>query len=298
MENLSPPTVVIVILNWNGLSYTLSCLQSVYQLEYPCYEIVVVDNASSEPVESVRELFPDTVVIRNDDNLGYAGGNNVGIKYAIERGAKYVWILNNDTVVESDCLLYLVEHLENASEIGAVTNLILYMEDKNERCWFGGGIIEGGISVHWGMGQLYCELEEPPRTDYVSGCSFLARVNLMEKLEGFDEDFFCYSEDLDISLRIIKLGYKLGYQFRAVVHHKVSASVGHMSKTKIYYKYRNKIYFLKKHKYPFTAFVHWYATSLRYVISLTVKHHQPALSWTLLIALRDGAIGKLGKRRG
>ena len=125
---------------------------------------------------------------------------------------------------------------------------------------------------------------------------FFLRLFLIQSINGFDDNFFCYSEDIDISIRIKGAGYRLAYIKDAVVYHKVSASSGHYSKTKIYYKYRNKIYFLKKHRFPYSSTIYWYFISLKYALSLFLKYKRPKLAATILIALFDGTFGRLGKR--
>lgn len=103
------PKVFIIIVNWNGLKDTLECLQSVFKQDYPNFEVIMVDNGSKDnSVQVIRNAYPQIILIENKENLGYTGGNNVGMHYAVNSGSDYVWLLNNDTVVEPDTLSKLV----------------------------------------------------------------------------------------------------------------------------------------------------------------------------------------------
>lgn len=286
--------VVTLILNWNGVEDTLDCIRSVLDSSYKNNILVVIDNASTESTDDILLHHPSVLLLKNKRNYGYSGGNNIGFRKALELGADYIWVLNNDTKVDKECLSLLVERLDTDGNVGAVSNLILYMDQ--ETCWYAGGVLNNGLSGHHGQGKRVCDIQCPPEIDFLSGCSFLARSSVIKELGGFDEDYFCYSEDVDLSVRIKKRGHKLAYQHDAKVYHKVSASSGHLSSIKIYYKYRNNLLFLKKHRFPFSSRFRWYVSSLRYVLSLTIKHKQPALSVVLLCALWDGTIGKVGER--
>lgn len=292
----SEPRVAVLVLNWNGLSDTLGCLESLTKITSPPLQIFVIDNHSSESPEPLFERFKQVIPLRNSSNLGYAGGNNVGFRHVCAAGFDYIWVLNNDTRVAADTLTKMVEALESDPALGAVSNLILYMNAAEERVWYGGGILEQGLSRHRGMGLLRKQLSSESETDFLSGCSFLIRRQVIEQVGGFDERYFCYAEDVDLSVRIRQHGWKLGYVPDAVVWHSVSAASGHLSATKIYYKYRNKLLFLKKHRFPLRSVLRWYARSLRYAVSLSIKHKRPDLSVEMLIALWHGTLNHSGKR--
>src|SRR3989304_8553833 len=130
------PPVYVIVLSWNGKNDTLECLASLQQLTYPNARVVVVDNASSDGTcDAIRSAFPNIELIVNNSNLRFAGGNNVGIRRSLERGAKYVLVLNNDTVVDRDFLSRLVEAAESDKKIGVVGPKIYYY-DKPRRIWF------------------------------------------------------------------------------------------------------------------------------------------------------------------
>ena len=296
------PAVAIIILNWNGLTDTLECISSLQQLTYENHQIIVVDNDSSEDLTPLQKMTEDVLLIRNKENYGYAGGNNVGIRKASELGCKYCWILNNDTTVARDSLARMVIELENEQKLAAVTNLILYYNDPS-LAWFAGGFFDKGLPAIRGyFKKINVAKEEKSgpvvETKYLCGCSFVARTATLEVIGGFDEGYFCYVEDVDLSLTLVVAGYNIGYVPGAVVWHKVSRSSGNHSPIKLYYKHRNVIYFLNKFDAPASASFSWWWTSLRFVASLAIKHRNYRASWYLFRGLVDAVRNKRGKLSG
>ena len=291
--------VGIVLLNWNGLEDTLECLSSLRHLEYKNHVCIVVDNDSSQDPSLIAESFPDIVLIRSAENLGFAAGNNLGFQKADELDCDYVWVLNNDTLVEPDSLTLLVHTLDEHADIAAVTNLITYNSDKS-MSWFAGGVIRNGIPANLGhfkpiTGDVVPVQHDVEDTGFLSGCSFLARLDLLKAIKGFDEAYFCYVEDVDISVTLQRLGYRIAYHPAAVVHHKVSKSTGRRSPVKFYYKHRNMQYYLRKHHYPAISHVHWWWASVRTLLSLVIKERELKVGWCLGMGLLDGALNRMGK---
>lgn len=285
--------VAIVLLNWDGLTDTLQCLASIANLEYSNYAVVVVDNGSAEDPSSIIQEFPQTLLIRNKENEGFCRGNNIGISKAAALGADYCWILNNDTEVASDSLGKLVAVLDRERGVAAVTNRIDYFYDKR-LCWFAGGIFRNGLPAHRGFFAENVQ-SDSFATEYLSGCSFLARTSVLQAMQGFDEKYFCYNEDIDLSVRLVRRGLGIGYVNDAVVWHKVSRSTGETSPIKLYYKHRNMLYFLGKFCFPSSSRRRWWKISLRYAASLVVKHRKPRAAWYLVRGLRDAVIGRMGR---
>src|SRR5699024_6413658 len=123
--SVNPPDVFIIVLNWNGWKDTNECIRSLEKLDYPNFHIIVVDNASTDDsVNKIQVQYPGVFILRTAENKGYAGGNNEGIRYAMANGADYIWILNNDTVVELGALWPLVEKMEKNSKIGICGSLL------------------------------------------------------------------------------------------------------------------------------------------------------------------------------
>src|SRR5689334_13312211 len=136
------PSVSVVLLNWNGWKDTIPCVESLRQLGYANVQIVVVDNASTdESEERIRAACPDVTLLQSGANRGFAGGNNVGIRYALEHSADYVWLLNNDTLVRPNTLSALVARAESDPRIGFVGSKILYAS-RPDLVWYAGATLQ------------------------------------------------------------------------------------------------------------------------------------------------------------
>ena len=267
--------VAIILVNWNGLEDTLACLSSLARQSFGNYTVIVVDNDSREDASVIATCYPTALLIQTQENLGFCGGNNIGIRKAVELGAEYCWILNNDTEVAPDCLERLVEALDREMDVAAVGHPIFYHYDQRLH-WFAGGVFRNGLPAH--RGYMLPEFESGPdeqATEYLTGCSFLARTCVLQELGGFDENYFCYVEDVDLSMRISALGYRIGYVPEAVVWHKVSRSTGERCPIKLYYKHRNMLYFLRKFQRPARVELRWWLRSARFVVSLLLKYRRP-----------------------
>ena len=212
-----------MILNWRGWQDTLACIQSLKRSDYTNLQIVVVDNDSQdESVSQIRVSYPDIALIETRRNLGFAGGNNIGIRYALEHGAEYIWLLNNDTVVDPGALTAMVELAEKDRRIGVVGSVLYYMEQPTKVQAWGGGRVNliTGRSRH---------LLAPGEPHYITGASVLLRSEAIKQVGLLDEGFFMYWEDVDLSLRLRKAGWKLAVADDARVLHKESASAGKKS---------------------------------------------------------------------
>lgn len=243
--------VSIIILNWNRWKDTIECVESCSKLSYPTFRILIVDNGSTDGSEAIlRKRFPDIEFIQTHANLGFAG-NNVGIRYALEQGADYVWLLNNDTVVDVEALSALVQVAESDKTLGMVGSKIFY-HDNPRLLWYAGAELDPHRPyrlAHRGVNEEerghYDEIVE---TGYVTGCSLLARREMIDSIGLLDEDFFLYFEDTDWNARAKAAGWKLVYNPHSLVYHKVSMSVGgQASPLMYYYSARNLLYFVKRH---------------------------------------------------
>lgn len=245
--------IYIVVLNWNGWKDTLDCLASLAKLDYPRYEVVVVDNGSTDgSEEKIRDAYPSVTVLQTGANLGFAGGNNVGIRYAMEQGADYVWLLNNDTVVDREALKALVTEAESGDAVGMVGSKILY-HDAPGRIWFAGGEVNTrtGRTRHAGMNEVDSIRWNAPRdVDYASGCSMLVSRGIVEDIGLMDEIFFMYFEDLDWCARARNSGWRIRYQPKSQVWHKVSQSSRFRSSNMRYQFSRSSIFYARKHGSP------------------------------------------------
>ena len=246
------PKVFIIILNWNGMRDTLECLESVFKLDYENFEVAVVDNGSiDDSVTIVKRDYPKVELIGNEENLGFAAGNNVGIRYAMSQGAEYIWLLNNDTIVNSDALSNMIEETERDPEIGIAGSKIYYYGSLR-KIWFTGAKIDWlkGVSNHIGMGEIDVgQYDYIKDVDRVTGCSMLVKKDVCNKVGLLDEKFFLYVEEVDWCVRARKAGFKCIFVPSSVVYHKESSSVariGIWNKVFSYYNTRNFLYMIKK----------------------------------------------------
>lgn len=251
------PLVYIILVTWNRKDDTLECLRSLKNITYQNYRILVVDNASIDRTqEAVKQEFPDVEYIYNQTNLRYGGGNNVGIRFALEHGAEYVLILNNDTTVEPNFLTHLVNAAEKNSQVGLAGPIIYYYDQPN-RIWYAGGNIswwQGWLS-HRGIREIDAgQYQKDEPTDFITGCCILAKRNVIETIGVFDESYFIYGEDTDWSIRASRAGFTLLFVPTAKVWHKLSVSTGgHLSWFKNWNKLKSQLRLMVRYAKPY----HW-----------------------------------------
>lgn len=286
--------VYIVLLNWNGLEDTLDCLTSCRALTYPNYRIVVVDNASAgNDADELAARFPDIELIRLESNLGYAGGNNVGIRHALSRGADSVWLLNNDTIVESATLDSLIHELYAVDSVGCTGSKIYYF-DRPDTLWFAGGFVDParGLAGHYGQDERDVGQHDAVKdVGYITGCSILVKREIFEAVGLLDEDYFLLFEDTDFCSRVQKAGYCTRYVPKSKVWHKVSRSIGKQSCRYEYYIYRNSLMFVKKCGIPVAAAL---GVRVRMLVRGLICDRSIPLAWSRMI----GIFHYLLKRRG
>lgn len=271
---LSLPHVVIVVLNWNGRQDTLACLRSLRELRYPRAGILVVDNGSTDGSEkAVREAYPDLPFLQTGSNLGFAGGNNAGIEWALREGADYVLLLNNDTEVEADFLGPMVEAAEADAEVAVVGASIAY-HHQPDRLWaFGGGWFD--VATGWVR-----HVQRPVDPDdlrprghrhfYVTGCTMLLRAGVLEEIGRLDESYFHFCEDVDLCLRAERAGYRVAVAPGARLLHRVSATTRVSSPLFLYYNLRSRLTLVRRHGPPGTP-------SARSVAMLWLRLWRPAI---------------------
>lgn len=244
------PLVTIVILNWNNWPDTLACVESCRGLAWPNFRILIIDNGSDDGSEEIfREHCPDAEILQAGANLGFAGGNNVGIRHALTTGADYVWLLNNDAVADPESLTRLVEALQ-ADPAAAAAGSKIYCHDDPQRIWFAGGIwAKGRLRVRQrGTGKLdHGEYDVLCPVGSVSGCSMLIRATALREIGLLDESYFLYWEDTDWCARAQTNGCKILLVPASRIWHKVSATVAVRSQLQYYYNTRNGLMFCMRH---------------------------------------------------
>lgn len=257
------PKIIIVILNWNGYKDTIECINSILKISYPNYEILLVDNGSDKnEYEKVISLKSKATLIRSEKNLGFSGGNNLGIKYALDCGADYLLLLNNDTIVEPNFLNPLLKVFEEESNVGIVAPQINYFNEP-QKIWSTGG----NISRIRGSGFAYSDeydfgLEKKDiSVSFVSGCCMLIKKEVFENIGFFDDNFFLYVEDVDLCYRTANAGYKIIFSSKCKIYHKVSnSSRENLTQLPLYYVTRNRLYFAKKNFKYFFIITFFYIT--------------------------------------
>jgi GT2 family glycosyltransferase len=244
--------LTIVILNWNGLADTLACLSSLSKVAHSSYHIdtLVIDNHSQDdPTPAIAAQFPAVRLVRATRNLGFAGGCNLGARMALEAGADYVLLLNNDTVVDAAFLWPLLAYAEAHPRAGLIAPLICEA-DRPEVVQSRGGevVLALGHAFHRDTGRLRAKVAAAPaHVGFVSGCCVLIPAQTLRATGGFAERYFAYFEDVDLSLRVRRLGFETVCIPTSVIWHKESASTrrglreGTTSPLKHYLMLRNRI---------------------------------------------------------
>jgi len=261
--------VAVVILNFNGEKSTVKCVESLLKsvINGLKLTIIVVDNGSKkESADFIRQKtkninFGDVnfVFLETHANLGFSGGMNFGIKYAMSKNADYIVILNNDTIADKNMIVELVGFAQTDEKIGIVSPKIYFAkgfefhkdryreEEKGKVFWYAGGIIDWAnvIGKHRGVDEVDIgQYEKASDTQFASGCCFLAKKEVWEKVGLFDEKYFLYYEDIDLGTRIKKTGFKIVYAPQAVLWHENAGSAGGSgSVLQDYYITRNRLFF-------------------------------------------------------
>jgi len=255
----------VVLINWNSGDYTQVCLERLFAASRQPDRVVLVDNASSDgsPAQ-LAAAWPDIDHLPQSSNTGFAGGNNIGIRHLLDAGCEAIWILNNDTEVEAECLAVMEAALHADAGIGVATGKMLFpVQDgeKTARIWYAGGRISPWTFEAKHLRQHQVDInsggEAPPSdTGFVCGCSMLVRREVLEQLGGFDNRFFAYCEDVDWSLRALAAGVRLRYLPAAVLTHHVSVSTtrntlgdagGRISPAAHYLLARNRRLVIRRH---------------------------------------------------
>lgn len=250
MENISAQKVTIILINWNQEEDTTECLESISKLNYTNYSVIVVDNGSTDgSYENLTRRFSDVKFVRNEENLGFAGGMNSGIDEALKHDPKYLLILNSDTVVSPQLLNSLVDTCEKDEKV-AIAGPLIYNYYKPTKLDF------AGSKVRLSLGSVK-HLQKPKSSDsafeidFMTGCGFLIHANIIKKHGGFDPAFFVLFEDIDLSFRLRGKGFKIVCQPRAAMWHKISTKIS--TNINYYFWFRNSLFVINRYlSFPFT----------------------------------------------
>lgn len=284
--------ISIVILNWNGKKITEECLNSIKKQAFKEYEIILIDNASKDDSSKyLKKKFPKITLIQNKENLGYAGGNNVGIKKA---KGDWVLILNNDTVLDKDFLSELWKNKDKADILG-VKN---YFYDKPTTIW----AIGSRLNFFTMRAKLIANKKQDSKeidnliVDHAVGSAIFVKRKVFEKIGYFNEDYFCYYEETEWQTRAQKAGFKISWVPSAKLWHKVAYSTGGgRSPLSAYYLVRNRAYTIKKHsRYKLAAYSYWTLEVLARIFYGLIKNKEFAkMSLKGMVDFFKGKSGKL-----
>lgn len=254
MASTPESSVAIILVNWNGFNYTKACLESLEKVKDSDFQVVLVDNASTEPEgQRLKSLFPHLHLIANSENLGFTGGNNVGIRFALAQGFEQILLLNNDTLVDPSFLKPLQTEL-HASSYGVVQPLICFVQDP-KKLWSAGGKWNALLGRAITLGNRVSLDNYAPKhfeLDWATGCCMLLSKEAILAAGLLDEHYFAYFEDVEWSLRIRKSGFKIGLVENSIIYHEAGAASkkthkeGTLSPTVFYFHVRNQLFLLRQ----------------------------------------------------
>lgn len=297
------PRVAIIIINWRNVADTLRCLRSVYASDYPNYIVIVVDNGSKDSSTStIRQNYPNLILLENEDNAGYTGGNNLGIKYALEQGIDYIFLLNDDAIVASDTLSTLVRAAQSDSKTGFWGPIILSLEAPNQII-SAGGVLRPIWSPHYqGVGATnQSQFDTIQEVDYLSGCALLISRAVIERIGALDDRFFAYCEDIEWCYRAKAKGFRAVLVPQARVWHPDTRTRDDQSVVVAYYSTRNWLLFAQKHQLGLIVKSRYIANILRTILSWSLKPRWRAKREqrnALIRALKDFVLGRFGRAEG
>lgn len=293
------PRLGVVIVNWNRKMDTLRCIASVLSSDCDNFEVLVVDNASTDgSLEIIRETHPNLLTIYSSVNLGFTGGYNTGIQYFLNRGSDYLMLLNNDAVVGSTALSAFVTAALSHPEAGFLGAKICSLEDRQTILSAGGTLYRGWQPVHRGMGELdSAQFDALVEVEYLSGCALLVSRQAIESVGMLDNDFFAYHEDTEWCCRGKQGGFKVLFVPQARVWHPDTRKRDEESAPVTYYVARNSLLLARKRRLGTGALMGLMIGYARTLASWSLRpqwRHKCQQRDALALALRDFLRGRFG----
>jgi GT2 family glycosyltransferase len=296
--------VTIILVNWKGLECTLACLSSLLKMKTDGIhvEILVVDNASGgDDVAKIKKAYPGVTVLDQRENLGFAGGNNVGIRYALKKNSDFIWLLNNDTEVDKNALAGLLDVFDDPKVGIAGSKIYFYKgfefhhdrykdEDRGRVIWHAGGQVDWAnmYASHRGVDKVDTgQYEEPISVPFVSGCSFMIRSDVIGRIGVLDGQYFMYYEDFDYCMKAKEKGFIVAYAPKSKLWHKNSGSTGRPGNNlHEYYLTRNRLVIGFKYA-PFRTKFALFREAIRQIIKSTPIRRR---------AVMDAVFGRMGRQ--
>ena len=270
---MTQPLVISVILNTNRREDTLECLVSLMRSTYSNHMAIALDNHSTDgSVEAIRSVFPSVQILELGANLGYAGNNNVGINQAISQGADWVFVLNEDTILDEHCLSRLVEAGEGDSRVGIVGPMVYHHDEPDVIQSAGGKMGPLWQAYHLAKDERDVgKFNRPHDVDWISGCAILVRRAVIEQVGVIDERYFYYWEETEWCIRAGKSGWRIVHVPGAKLWHK-GVTLNNQPKPSVtYYATRNRLLTLAKHQAPPAAWIYAWGELLQILTTWTVK---------------------------
>lgn len=234
----------IILINYNNYQDTIECIDSLLKNRIHISEIIVVENGSTNDSYSIlKNKYSEIYIIKLNENIGFSGGNNIGIKEAIKQNKEFVILLNNDTIIENNAIEILIKEFKKNENYSLASGRIFYYPDKN-KIWFDGGHLNywRGLAVHNNYNKNFNEVDlinHNNEVDFISGCYMAIRLSDINKLGLLEEKYFLYLEDIDYCAKAIKKGLKLLYVPQSVIYHK-SNGQRKLNESMVYYSTRNR----------------------------------------------------------
>ena len=293
------PHVAVVILHWGATATTVRCLQSLRAVTWPGRgTVLVVDNTTTLDEEVAARAAPlDVQILRPPRNLGFADGCTLGMSAALEQGADFVLLLNNDAVADPDFLGPLVRAARQHPDAGLLSPQIVHLNRPDE-AWYQGGTFSlwAGIPAQGHRRRVLAGDRPPREVDYATGCAMLIRPAVIRRVGSFDREFFAYCEDLDLSIRARQAGFRVLFVPASLVYHDVSDEPRRAA-LRIYYSTRNLIEVMRKHApwYKWFSFgVNFLARWVGFFVVLALVRGQPRYLTALVRGMVDFARRRLG----
>ncbi len=253
--------IAVIIVNYNGAKDTIACLKSIEESTV-LVDVFVVDNASgNNDIEEITREFPNINMITNTENLGFAGGNNLGIRCALDRGYEYITLLNNDTIVDKN----MFSQLSHFASKNMAVLPVMYYYDMPEKIWYAGGIIDKKTGIVRHVQQTDNSKQNKQYCEFATGCCMMLHREIIETAGMLDDNFFMYCEDEEYSLRLAKHNIKIAVISKAKLWHKVAQSSKKGSPFFEYYISRNRMLCIKKYREDFRKTAYLYSTITRIV---------------------------------
>ena len=283
--------VYIILVNYNGFDDTFVFIDSIKKKEKKInYKIIVVDNNSTD--DSVKKLkkIKDIKLIISKKNLGFAGGNNLGIKYALKEDAKYILLLNNDTIITENLISNMIMEYERHDDLGILGCRIMYYDNKNLINFNGGKINynKGTVEIYNKKKKYFGNEAKFKYTDYLTGCCMLMNKKFIDSVGLLPEKYFMYYEDVDYCVKTKRKNYKMGILTDSVLYHKESSSSGgEQSPFSIKWNTRNRLLFIKKYCNKLIAYPFFYLTRLMVIMNYKIRGRNDLIK-ALMEGIRDG----------